>query len=146
MPTASKIISALLMAFLAYFVSDLYKPQLPEGTQVGLMSPINALFGFVMGWRLIGRGAGKGMRVAISYGFTAVAATLFWAILFWSAYRMTVLSTRGRYSGPSEATQDFFSMAGEYVLLLNKPDIYGSLIVGAIFVGWLAENVARRYS
>ena len=146
MPTATKIISALLLAFLAYFVSDLYKPQLPEGTQVGLMSPINALFGFVMGWRLVGKGAGKGMRPSIGYAITAVVATLFWVILFWSAYRMTVLSTRGRYGGPSEATQDFFTMAGEYALLLNKPDIYGSLIVGAIFIGWLAEHVARRYA
>lgn len=146
MPTASKFVASILFAALAWFVSDLYVPQLPEGTQVGLMGPVNALFGFIFGWRVMGKGVGHGMRTALGYGLTTALLITFWSIVFWSAYRMIVLSTRGRYDGPGDASAGFFSFIGEFGVLLVKPDIILSIFVGAFAFGWLSEHVARRYS
>ncbi len=145
MPTAPKLIAAVLFAALAWFVSDLVKPLLPEGTQVGLLSPINALIGVVLGWRLMGNGTGKGMRTALGYGLTTTAMILFWAVLLWSAYLMVIRSTRLRYDGPVEAIQDMFALMVEYVTTMATPDVIGSMVVGSLIFGWLTEMVARRF-
>lgn len=146
MPTASKFFSALLFAALAWFIADLYKPQLPEGTQTGLLSPVSALFGLVLGWRLMGRNAGRGLVPAVGYAITTSVAIMVWSLVFWAAYRMTIRSVRMFYDGPGTALKDFFALVAEYGLLLGKPDIAISVIVGSIFIGWLVEEVARRFS
>ena len=110
MPTAAKLIGALSFAALAWFVSDLIKPLLPEGTQVGLLSPVNAFFGLLMGWRILGARAGEGIVSSVGYGLTAAVATVFWGLLAWAGYEMIVRSTRLYYDGPIEALQDM--MAG----------------------------------
>lgn len=146
MPTAPKLVAAVLFAVLAWFVSDLYKPLLPEGTQVGLLSPVNAVFGMLMGWQVMGRRAGDTMRAAFGYGLTTAAVIVFWALLFWSGYVMVRRSTRLYYDGPMEALTDMFGLMVEYARLGATPEVIGSLVVGALVFGWLTEQVARRFS
>ena len=77
MPTAGKLIGAIVFAALAYFIGDLIKPLLvdTEGSRVGWLSPVNALIGLVMGWTIIGKGAGKTYRQSFGYGLTTLAAS-----------------------------------------------------------------------
>jgi hypothetical protein len=145
MPTAGKLIGAIAFAVLAYFVSDLIKPYLDEGTQYGLLSPLNAFFGLIMGWRIMGNGAGRGFYSATGYGLTTVFATTFWCLLIWGGVEMMDNATRMRYDGPVDALQDMASIIFEYMKLIAKPDIIGTAIVGSVLCAWFAEFFARRF-
>lgn len=145
MPTAPKLIAGILFAALAWFVTDLFKPQLPAGTQMGWLSPVNAGVGFLMGWRIVGARAGGTLKAALGYALTTAAAIVFWCLFIWAAYLMVVQSTRMRYQGPIDALQDMGMMMVQYGQLLARPDILGSLLVGALVFGWITEEVARRY-
>ena len=146
MPTAGKLIGAITFTVLAYFVSDLIKPYLEEGTQAGLLSPMNAFFGLIMGWRIMGRGAGQGYYAATGYGLTTIVATALWSILLWGGVEMIDQATRLRYDGPVEALQDMASIMWEYTILAAKPDIIGAALVGSVLCAWFTEFFARRWS
>ncbi|MCU0856746.1 MAG: TrgA family protein [Rhodobacteraceae bacterium] len=147
MPTAGKLIGAILFAALAYFVSDLVKPLLPEGTQVGLMSPINAFFGLVMGWRIMGRGAGNGYVSAMGYGLTTMVATVFWCLLLWGGYEMTRRAMRLYYDGPVEALQEMTILMADYArTAVTDPTVVGAAIAGSLFAAAVTEFFARRWA
>jgi hypothetical protein len=146
MPTASKLIAGLLFGALAFFVSDLIKPLLEEGTQVGLFSLVNTLVGVLMGWRISGARAGHSIQASLGYGITTVAATVFWCLLIWAGYLMVEASMRLRYDGPMEALQDMGAMMLEFAQTMATPTVIGSLVVGGLFFGWLTEQVSRRYT
>ena len=146
MPTGGKLVGAIMFAALAYWLSDLIKPLLTEGARVGLLSPINALIGLVMGWTLMGRGAGKSYRQSFGYGLTTLAVTAFWSLVFWGGYEMVKNSTRLRYDGPVEALQDMALICADYVKLVAIPEILWPALIGGIFVSWLTEFFARRWS
>ena len=148
MPTGGKLIGALIFAALAYLLTDLIKPLLPEGSRIGWFSPVNALVGFLMGWNILGRNAGKSYRNAFGYGFTTLAATLFWCLLLWSGYEMLRRSMRLYYDGPVHALQEmaqlFFEYARDFAFQDNQ--VMLSAVVGTIFVSWFTEFFARRWS
>ena len=146
MPTGGKLIAAIAFAALAYWITDLVKPLLPEGSRVGLFSPVNAFFGLLMGWRIMGKGAGKTYRQSFGYGLTTLAATAFWSILFWSAYEMIKRSTRLYYDGPTEALQEMAQLFLDYGKLAAVSQVIWPAILGALFMSWLTEFFARRWS
>lgn len=146
MPTAGKLIGAICFAALAYFITDLIKPLLSEGTQVGLFSPINGLVGLAMGWVIMGRGAGNTYRQAFGYVLTTLAAITFWGTIVWSGYEMLKRSTRLRYDGPMEGLQDMAQLMIEYGMLIAVQSVVIPAIVGALFCAWLTEFFARRWS
>lgn len=146
MPTGGKLIGALVFAALAYFITDLIKPFLPEGTRLGLFSPVNAMIGFVMGWTILGRGAGKSYRNAFGYGFTTLSATVFWSLLFWAGYEMLRRSMRLYYDGPVDALQEMAQLFVDYAILAAERDVIWPAVVGTVFVSWFTEFFARRWS
>lgn len=146
MPTGGKLIGAIVFAALAYFISDLVKPLLPEGARVGLLSPINALVGLAMGWTIMGKGAGKTYRQSFGFGLTTLAATVFWCLVIWSGYEMVRRSTRLYYDGPVEALQEMAELFLIYGKLAAVDEVVIPAIVGALFVSWLTEFFARRWS
>lgn len=146
MPTASKLIAALLFGALAWFASDLVRPLLPEGTQDGKFAPLNAAVGFLMGWTIMGRRVGQSMRMSLGYGLTTATITVFWCLLIWSGFLMVEASMRLRYNGPMHALQNMGVMMIDYARLMATPTVVGSLVVGGLVFGWLTEQVARRYS
>jgi hypothetical protein len=145
MPTASKLVAALLFAALAWFASDLVRPLLPEGTQDGMFAPLNAAVGFVMGWTIMGARAGQTMTMSLGYGLTTAAITVFWCLLIWSGYVMVEASMKLRYNGPMHALQSMGAMMIDYAQMMATRAVVGSLVVGALVFGWLTEQVARRY-
>ncbi|MEO0943653.1 MAG: TrgA family protein [Pseudomonadota bacterium] len=148
MPTGGKIIAALTFAALAYFISDLIKPLLvdTEGTRVGLLSPINALVGFVMGWKVMGKGAGHTYRQAFGYGLTTLAATAFWCLMVWAGYKMLIASMALRYDGPIHALQGMADTFLEFGRLVAVNEVMIPAVVGALFMAWVTEYFARRWS
>lgn len=148
MPTGAKLIGAIAFAALAYFVSDLIKPILAdtEGSRVGWFSEVNGLIGLVIGWRLMGRGAGETYRKAFGFGLTTLFAIVFWCLLIWSGYKMVQRSMDLRYDGAIEALQSMAQMMVEYAQLVAVPEVIWPAIVGALFMAWLTEYFARRWT
>ena len=146
MPTGAKLIGALTFMALAYFISDLIKPLLPEGTNVSRLSEINAVVGLLMGWRVMGKGAGSTYKQSFGYGLTTLAATAFWSLLLWSGYEMLQRSMKMYYDGPVEALQEMAALYVEYAKLAAVQEVLLPALVGAIFVSWLTEYFARRWS
>ena len=148
MPTGGKLIGAIAFAALAYFISDLIKPLLidTEGSRVGWLSPINGLIGLVMGWTIMGRGAGKTYRQAFGYGLTTLAATIFWCLLAWAGYKMIMRSIARRYDGPVHALQRLAELFLEYGGLIAVKEVVIPAVVGSLYMAWLTEFFARRWS
>ncbi len=148
MPTGGKLIAAITFAALAYFISDLVKPLLEdtEGTRVAMLSPVNAIIGLLMGWTIMGKGAGKSYRQSFGYGFTTTAVIAFWCLLFWAGHKMLTRSTQLRYDGPVEALQQMGQLFFEYTKIISVQEILIPALIGALFVSWLTEFFARRWS
>ncbi len=146
MPTAARLFAAAFFAALGWFAADLVKPLLPEGTQTGWFNEVMALVGWLSGWMMAGARAGDGVRAALGYGLTSSALIVFWGVLIWSGYEMLDLSLKSRFNGPMHALKSMVGIAVDYLKLINTPEIIGSLVVGGLFGGWLAEWAAKRWS
>ncbi len=146
MPTGGKLIAAICFAALAYFITDLIKPLLPEGTPVGVFSEVNGLVGLMMGWTIMGKGAGVTLRQSLGYGLTTLAAIVFWCLFVWAGYAMLQNSLRLRYDGPVEALQDMAQLAIDYAKLVAVRPVIIPAIVGALFMSWVTDFFARRWS
>ena len=144
MPTGAKLIGALAFAALAYFISDLIKPLLPEGTQLGWFSPLNAFIGAMMGWRIMGKGAGVSYRQTFGYGLTTLFATTFWCLLVWAGHEMLKNSMRLRYDGPMEALQEMAQMFFENASIAAVNEVIWPGVVGALFAAWLTHFFAKQ--
>lgn len=146
MPTGGKLIAAVCFAALAFFISGLIIPFLPEGTPVGKFGPINALIGLIMGWVIMGKGAGKSLRQSLGYGLTTLAATVFWCLVAWAGWAMLQNSLRLRYDGPMDALKDMAQLAIDYAKLIAVQAVVIPALVGALFMAWVTDFFARRWS
>ncbi|MYM53801.1 TrgA family protein [Thalassovita mangrovi] len=141
MPTAAKLTSAILMAALAWFVSDLIRPLMPDSTQFGWFNYVNAALGAIVGWRSIGAKVGEGLFMAISNGITGIAVLIFFGLFFHSLYEMLHLSMRRMYSNPLAGIEDMFRIGAEFGAVLIDPLVVGVLIAGGIAVAIIAELI-----
>ena len=147
MPTAAKLIAAILFAALAYYVSEQVKLVLPsEGAGATMLSPTNALFGAIMGWRVMGSNAGQGFVPATGFGLTTVFAATFWCILIWSAYEMIKRAMRGRFDGPIEALLGMSDLMLDYAALIVTPAVVGSAVIGSFICAMVVEFFSHRWS
>ncbi len=145
MPTAARLVAALLLAALGWFVADLVKPLLPDGTRVGLFSPVSAAVGGVIGWAYAGRRLDRDEGGAVGVGLTSVFLLAFWVLVIFSGHRMVILSMQMRYDGPVEAIQGMFAIAMDYLRLVMVPEVIAALLVGGLVAGWITRAVARRW-
>ena len=145
MPTAAKLMSAIALALVAFVASEQFKPLMPEGTDFGNFSFFNAGIAAIIGWKLIGAKAGRGILSGINGGLTGMIAMVL-VVLFIHAFWIMFENSRSlRYDSVSEAIQSIFSMMTEYGVLLLRPNILMTLLGGAVFSGLLAEATSRRW-
>lgn len=145
MPTAAKLVAALVFALIGFLAAEIFKPQMPEGTQFGWFSPICAGIGLLCGWIIMGSLAGRGLRVALGSGVRTAVTVAFWALIGFSIYEMLLRSTRLRYDGPMEAVLAAFDLALDYGRLMLVPDVLAVLLVGGALGGALVEWAARQW-
>lgn len=147
MPTAAKLIAAILFAVLSWLVTEQVKLVLPgEGRGMDLLSPINALIGGAMGWRIMGLRAGDGFTPAVGFGLTTVFATFFWALLLWSGYEMIKRSVAGRYRDPIQALEGMGDLLLDYAIMVVTPTIVGWAVLGSFICAMITEYFSRRWS
>jgi len=146
MPTAAKLVAAVVFAIVAALAAHLYIPALPEGTQIGRFREIAAAMGVICGWRTMGRRVGRGYGEALSSGVRTSATLTFWLVLGFSINEMVYRATKLRYGGsPMEAVLAVFELMLYYARLMLTPEVLGTLLVGGLIGGLLAEWSSRRW-
>lgn len=145
MPSAGRFVGALFFGFIAWYVSELFKPLMPEGTSFGRFSEFNSVIGIVLGWMMLGLRAHANRNTSISAGLTTAVAVLFWGLLIHSVIEMLKLSLRKRYDGPVEAVVGVFQLMIKYTIMMATPEIIGVLVIGGILTGMLSGWAERRW-
>lgn len=147
MPTAAKLVGAILFGCLGA-VMALYAPAiLPESMPHGALLPVSAAVAAVLGWMISGAAAGRGRSYAegASTGVrTAVTATL--VVLFaFSVVQMLKLAFRKLYDGPVEAVVGVFEEMVKLAPLLLDAGFIILLVAGGMVAGALTEAAGRRW-
>jgi hypothetical protein len=145
MPTAAKLVAAICLAALGYAASETVKTLMPDGTDFGIFTLVNAGIGFACGWLILGNRAGRGYSAALSNGFTGMVALVFWALFVQAAYEMVALALRRRFEGPVEAAAAVFEIMAEYGAVMLDLELILLLMLGAFLAGVLSEGAARRW-
>ncbi|THD82405.1 TrgA family protein [Aliigemmobacter aestuarii] len=145
MPTAAKLVSAVMFAAIAWLAAEALKPGLPEGMSPGFLSEVMVGIGLLSGWLVMGRLVGSGYGPAISSGVQTAATFTFFGVLGFAFYEMILRSTKLRYDGPFEAIQGMMELMWEYAGLLVRMEVLVILVVGSVIAGVVAEWVGRRW-
>lgn len=145
MPTASRLIAALILAGTAWVASQGVKPLMPEGTIFGWFDYVNLALGGIVGWITIGSRTGRGMGPAVGHGLTGVFMLVFWAIFVQSCNEMLRQALRRYYKGPMEALLDILDIGLDYAQVLLSPNVFVPLLVGGILAGVLSEIAGRHW-
>lgn len=146
MPTAAKLVAAVLFALLGVVAVGIYGPLLPEATPLGGLVPSVVIIGLLCGWLMLGRMAGRDYGNAVGNGVSTGVAVTFWMVLLWSGVEMIERSTKMRYDGPMEAVLGMLALMVEYGTLLLDPAFLGVVLIGSAVAGLVVEAVARRWS
>ncbi len=142
MPTAAKLVSAILLAAVAWFACDAIRPLLPEQTQFGWFNYLGAGIGLIVGWRVIGRRVQGGMFEALSGGLTGAAALVFWNLLAQSFNQMLANALSRKYSGPLEGLVGVFYIAVDYTQYLADLRVLAIIIGGSVLTALVANRFA----
>lgn len=137
--TAARVVGAIMLAVLGWFVSDLIRPLMPESTIFGWFNYVNLGLGWIVGWSMLGPKAGNGMMAALGNGVTVAFAMGFLGLFTQAVNEMLRLSTRKMYAGPMKAIEDLFRIMAEFGQVLLHPTVIGPLIIGAVVIAVLVE-------
>ena len=145
MPTTGRFVGAVLFGLIAWYVSQLFKPLMPEGKNFGNFSEYNALIGIVLGWGMLGHRSHPDRRASIGAGLTTAIAVTFWALLIHAGIEMITLSLRKRYDGAGDALIGVLKLMGKYGEMMLTPEILITLLLGGVIAGALSGWAERRW-
>lgn len=145
MPTAAKLAAAILFAGLAWVVSGLVVPLLPEGTDVSAFIPVNAAIGAAMGWFVAGPSVRTTLTGVLSFGLTASIGTVLVALFLHSFAIMIRQSLRKLYDGPVDALLGVLQIMMTNGRLIATSEIVLTVLVGGVVAGLATEMVGRRW-
>ena len=144
--TAARLCAALLLAGLSWYVSDLIRPLMPDSTIFGWFNHVNAALGALVGWKVIGGKAGRGLLPAMSTGVTAVFVLVFSGLFLQSVNEMLRLSMRRIYGDPLRAMEDIFRIGAEFGVVLLSPTVALPLLIGGVVVAVITELVSTKWN
>ncbi len=145
MPTAAKAAGAATFAIVGWLIANAYVPGMPDAGAAGGVREYSALVGVFIGWSVMGNSVGKKYIDAIGFGWKTAIVLVFFAMMFFSIYEMTIQATRQVYAGPIEAILDIFArMLGRSRALLTFP-VVTTMVVGGAVAGLITEAVSRRW-
>ena len=88
MPTAAKLLAAVICIIVGYMTAEAVRPHLPEGTPTKWLIPVSTLVPAICAWRVVGRLAGRGYNVALSMGIYTIAVGIFFVLVTFSIAEM----------------------------------------------------------
>lgn len=145
MPTGARLVAAISLALLAFVVSGLVMPLMPESTDFGYFTHVNIVLGLLTGWVYMGRRVGGGLVPAINNGLTGVAVLVFWALFAQGTWEMFRLAMRHRYNGPFDALLAIFTISVDFFFVIAVPSVLIPLMIGGCIAGLLAEQASKRW-
>lgn len=145
MPTAAKLVSAILFGLLGLFVAQLYAQGITTGARTTWLREVATAISMICGWRVMGVLVGKGMSAAIGSGIRTALTAVFFTLLAFAIYEMIVISTKGRYDGPMDAVLAVFEIFVDLGWGLLTPEIIVTVLGGAALAGTAAEAADRRW-
>ncbi|PVA11002.1 tellurium resistance protein [Pelagivirga sediminicola] len=146
LPTAARLVAAIALGALGWLASEMVRPLMPPQTAFGWFNYVNLALGVLCGWFVIGSRAGRGYGEALANGLTGVLALIIWGFFVQSFNLMLKQSMEGKFDGPVEAIVGIFNNAIDYAQYLIDPALIGTLLVGGMICGLLAEMAARRWT
>ena len=145
MPTAPKLVAALLFAVLGWAAGRALVPALPEGMSAGNL-PIAAIpLGFFAGWFVVGPGAGRGWQFGAAAGLRGSAAIFLWALILVSILKMLERSMRRMYDDPMQAILGVFALIVEYGAIAMTWPVIIILVLGGVCAGLVVETAGRHW-
>lgn len=145
MPTSARLVAAVCLAIVAFFVSGLIMPLMPDRGDFGNFVPINIILGLLAGWFIMGPRVGRGTTAAINNGLTGVFVLVLWGIGVHACNEMVRLAMRNRYDGAVEALVAIFQIGAEYGVMIATVPIGLFLIVSSVIAGLITEFVGTRW-
>ena len=145
MPTAARLISAVMFALIGYLVATTIPEQLPEGVPLHYLYPVSMLIPPLCAWKVIGRLIGRGTTNAINTGVYGIVCSVFFVLLAFAIGEMLKRSLRLQYDGPMEAITGMFAIFLEYGQLLLTPTGLSYLLIGGVVTGLTAEWAHKRW-
>ena len=145
MPTAARLVAAICLAIVAFIVSGMVMPLMPESTDFGYFVPLNIIIGLLAGWIVMGRRVGRGTTAAINNGLTGVFVMMLWGIGVQACNEMVRLAMKNRYDNAMEAMVAIFQIGAEFGLMIATVPIGLFLLVGAVVSGLVTEHAGNRW-
>lgn len=145
MPTAARLVAAISLSLIAFLVSGMVIPLMPEGMDFGYFTWVNVGLGVLCGWIVMGKRAGRGITEAINNGLTGGAALIFWGLFVQGTYEMVRLAMKNRYDGPFKALLSIFEIGFEYGTTIFVPNIIATVLVGSVLAGLATEFAWRQW-
>jgi hypothetical protein len=145
MPNAARLVAALSLALIAFFVSWQVMTLMPEGTDFGWFTHVNIAIGLIVGWVVMGKRPGGGLTPAINNGLTGMAVMVFWGLFVQSTNEMVALAMRHRYEGPLDAILGIFEIGMKYARVLMVPNIIATLLIGGVLAGMACQYASKKW-
>ena len=139
MPTAARLMAAVCLAILAYVLSSLVVPLMPESTDFGYFFPVNCVLGLCVGWFVMGKRGGRGITAGINNGLTGVFVLLLWGVGVQAINEMVRLAMINRYDNAFEAIVAVFQLGAGYAYLIATVEMGIAAVVGGVIAGLLTE-------
>ena len=149
MPTGAKLISALYFLFLGYvgahIVHSIFEAEVGYDLDFGRFKEIAAVICCLTGWRMMGNRVEEGYNLAIMGGILTAVTMVFWNLVLWAAVEMIGESMKLKYNGAMQAIKDAIRIAIEYSQTIATVEFIGTMVVGAVIGGILAEWTSSRF-
>lgn len=145
MPDGARLTAGICLAVIAFVLTTQIIPLFPEDTDFGYFLYVNLLVGFLSGWVIMGKRAGKGFTGAINNGITGVIVMMFWGLFVQGLYEMGRLALRQRFDNPFDALASIFTIGLDYGTTIFVPEILITLGVGAVIAGLATEFAWRTW-
>lgn len=145
MPDAARLIAAICIGVIAFAVSYLIMPLMPESTEFGSFVYINAILGIVTGWTIMGKRAGRGITAAINNGLGGALMLVLWGLFLHSCYQMFDRAMDNWYNDFFAAMAAIFQFMAEYALVLLDPMVLFTLAAGGVLSGLVTEYAWRTW-
>ncbi|MGR3464242.1 TrgA family protein [Limimaricola sp.] len=144
MPTAAKLVAALLFAGLSFAATKLALPLLEGMYKPPRASEINAGIGALVGWFVAGPRAGRGAVEGMSNGLTAALIGAAMILVTHGVIFMMRKAMRGRYRDPVDAMEAMVDFMLESAMRLATPQQAAVLVLGGLGIGLLLELTQSR--
>ncbi|MCK8484918.1 TrgA family protein [Aliiroseovarius sp. S2029] len=145
MPTAAKLVAALILSATGWFCAELIKPLMEEGRDLSKLSPIFALVGLFVGWKFLGPRADQRLGSVGANAFTTALVQAGLTFFIFAFAIMIQQSLRKAYDGPIEALQDIFMISVDFYQKYATGEVMVAVLLGGGLASWCAFNAARKW-